>query len=275
MKNQKGYAKGIRIILYILDIFFICLLGYKIYNSSLKHSNNQNNIQETEKITFDETIIKDLISSIPFDITTMGAYKDAYNGEKTTVDNILSMALASTTIGRYKESYTAKNGNDEEINSLLKAQNIDKAIVYYKDDINNQLVKKYNIDLNMIESSPKDIELVYLNDKYITIILKPNDIFKHSKISIEYNFFQEKDEIIVREKTLFMVTENNKYQIYTNTNIDSEKPIKVYEVTETNNTFETISNQIKEDMQDYQSEFKHIFKKGANGYYWYSTEFIQ
>ena len=275
MKNQKGYAKGIRIILYILDIFFICLLGYKIYNSSLKNSNIQNNIQEPEKITFDETIIKDLISSIPFDITTMGAYKDAYNGEKTTIDNILSMALASTTIGRYKESYTGKNGNDEEIKKLLKAKNIDTAIVYYKEDINNQLVKKYNVDLNMFESSPKDIDLVYLNDKYLTIILKPNDIFKHSKISIEYNFFQEKDEIVVREKTLFMITENNKYQIYKNTNTDTEKPIKIYDVNETNNTFETISNQVKADMQDYQSEFKHIFKKSDNGYYWYSTEFIQ
>ena len=276
MKKKNGYAKGIKIIVYILDVFFLCLIGYKAYNALIKdkiNNHNQNNINEQNKIVFDEETVNKLISTIPYSSITMGIYKDAYNGKLTTINDIQSMALASTIMGNYNDSYTAKSGNSEAIKELLIKNNLDKEstyIVYTQDYIDNQLYQKYNTRINNLNNLTNDIKIVYLNDELVTILSKINDITKYNKVASNYKFYEYNDDIFIIEKTIFTVLNNDVYYIYPNSNVNEKQSfIKTFE--KENN----ILTVIKEWLNDYQPVFKHTLKKGEAGYYWYSTEYLE
>ena len=85
----------------------------------------------------------------------------------------------------------------------------------------------------------------------------------------------EKDnELVIREKALFIVLKGNEYYIYENSNINSnQEPLKTYEYN--NRTLNDIADLLKEDFKDYNVEFKHTFKMNDSGYYWYSTEVVK
>lgn len=280
MKSKKGYARGIKIILCILDIFFICFIGYRIYSAFLKNNNDNNNdIGETTEKNIDNSIFEQLITYIPFSIDTVGNYKDAYNGTFVTAMNVSAAILSSVVSGRYNESYTAKNGNTEDIITLLRENNIDRGIVFLNEDINEFLMKRYNISFDSLDNSSDNIKLITLNDKYSAFVTKTVNSTQLNKVPIYYNTYEENDDIIVLEKIVFVVLKNNKYYVYANSDISSDnEPIKMYEYTDDNGKLldiDVIAQKIKEDLINYASYFKHTFKKNDAGYYWYSTEFVE
>ena len=134
MENKN---KIIKLIIIVIIILIICFIGYKFVSSKIK--NNKKPVEEPQVKIFSKEEMEEFLSSIPYTPNTIGVYKDAYNGDKTNIDDVLSVAVASTVVGNFKNSYTVKNGNTDEINELLKKSGLERGIVFTTGYINDLL----------------------------------------------------------------------------------------------------------------------------------------
>ena len=264
MKNNKIF----KIIIIVVIIIIIGFIGYNCYKN-LRGNENVTK-KEIKKEVFDEKELNNIISYIPYSNATIGLYKDAYNGELTIINDVISMAYISSITGKLRESYSFKDNNKSYTDLLLKEQGLKNVLVYEVSFVNEQLAKKYNITLNSYDV-PDDIKIYYLNNELVVIQNDTTDISKQAKISLDGNFYESNGEIIYNEKAVFAVFKDNKYYIYENSSIKGE-PIKTYDYN--NRTLNEIASVIREDFKDYKTTFKHTFRKNELGYYWYSTEMV-
>ena len=273
MKGKKALSKGVRIFIYAIYVLVIFLVCFKAYSIIFKNNNNNNNSRKQNE-TIDKETYEEIISYIPYYLFSSGIYKDAYNGTLIKASNVEDTLIAKSIFGRYEESYTFKNGNTEEIITLLKNNNLsEKEVVYYKSDINNFLTKRYNVDLSMLKNLSATI--TNLNNEYLTVNIKSTFTPERSKVTVSYITYNEGEDIIIYEKAVFVRTNtnDNKYYVYANSNINSKDlPIKIYDITDETGKRIDISEALTKDLTDYKTLFKHTFKKNGNGYYWYSTE---
>ena len=272
IEKKKLTLESLKILVCTIFAISTCVICYKTYYTALKEKNNKYN-QNISKESIDKKTYETLISYIPYYLFSSGIYKDAYNGTLMKASNVEDTLIAKSIFGRYEESYTFKNGNTEEIITLLKNNNLsEKEVVYYKSDINNFLTKRYNVDLSMLKNLSATI--TNLNNEYLTVNIKSTFTPERSKVTVSYITYNEGEDIIIYEKAVFVRTNtnDNKYYVYANSNINSKDlPIKIYDITDETGKRIDISEALTKDLTDYKTLFKHTFKKNGNGYYWYST----
>lgn len=262
-------------------------------NDNKTNNNEENNNQD---IALDEKELELYLSYIPFLDAVLPVdeeseqYEDAYNGKKNTIDNINNEILLYKAYRKTDEYIFSK---EEDIPILNNLEICDfkpcKLAQYYKEaDINKNLLNMYNkksVDIKVL-SIPGG-GLFYQKPYYAehwgassSVYNKINKNIKGEKIN---------DYIIIEEEALFTRFADYDKDVK---QIDNKTPIKIYKNTfDMKNNKDVLNksiiyidnNDIKDglitkkfiDLNNYVfTKYKHIFKKGINGYYWYSTEVI-
>ena len=261
-----------RIIIATILIFCVLLIIFIEY----KVLNKKDNYGEKSNLTPDDII--ELLSYIPYSLLNSNSYQNAYYGSKVTSENTLVVILSPILMNRYLNDYAKDNSNFQD---KLQEYNMVYGSVYSIKDVNNYLLKRYNLKLNNIKDISDKIKMVKLDDTYMAFSNVGNSNIRtilNTLLSVE-DAYTIKDEAIITEKVLFYELKDKKYYIYKNTNISDDKNIiKIYDKIDENGkelSYTDIFNKIKEDFGDYQGTFKHTFKQNKTGYYWYSTEFIE
>lgn len=270
MKNKKV----IKIIIIIVIVLLVCIIGFVFYNRKPDEVNKDYK-DDVTRIVNDEVALNDLILSIPYSDSTMGIYKDAYSQDKTIINDVISLALASVNFRN--NSVISNDDKKETIDFYLKEQGLENEKVFTKRFINEELVKKYDINLNTYDA-PDDIQIfnineVTINNNYVVIKYEKGDFYKHLKTSLEMTINESNGQIVVNEKAVFIVLKGDTYYVYANTDINNgQEPLKTYSYD--NRSIYLMYDIVKEDFKDYNTVFRHTFRKNELGYYWYSTELV-
>ena len=268
MKRRKKIIIIVVIIL-IFSSLLIVFMGHKLLNKEKYHD-------EEIYLTPDEII--ELLSYVPYSMINVKSYNDAYYGETVTSDNILPMILFPSLITEYYDNYAFKDNESSKFSESLKKNNIERASIFKNSDIDEYLMKRYNLELDSLSDISEKIKIVKLDNAYTAITLTQND-----NLSIVYKFLISVDEatsttnsVTIKERVLFYIFKDNKYYVYKNSNIyDEVNLVKTYNAKDESGVeldANNIFNQMKEDFKDYNYQFKHTFKKNDTGYYYYSTE---
>ncbi len=269
--NKKAIAIILITIILVLGIVLILIFGNK--HANIKIYNN-----DKKKLTPEEII--DLITYIPFSYFNWDNYYNAYHGEKVTSEDIQPMILSTIFIDKVINGYNNENIENIEIKNMIDENNIENE-VFLNTDINNYLMRRYNLNLNLIKDVSDKINIINLGDKYTAFssINAGKLTYALKDLIVVNDNYITSTEAIISEKVLFYNIKNDKYYVYKNTNFtDDSNIVKIYDnIDENGKVLENkdIDEKIKEDFKEYKGEFIHTFKKNDTGYYWYSTEFVE
>ena len=266
-KKKLTIASIILLVVIMVCILIITHLGNKI----------KLNLQSEEAKALTPDNIIELLSYIPYSIINIDNYKAAYYGDKVTSEDAIPVILSPYLMSEYLDDYAKDSSNFE---NRLKELNMEYSSVYLTKDIENYLKTRYNLKLNDIKDISDKIKIAKLDNKYTAFSIEGNN-----KLTLLFNTFLSvtdasyiDDGIMITEKTLFYTLKDDKYYVYKNTNVIDENIIKVYNKIDESRKeldYSDIIEKIKEDFKDYNGTFKHTYKKNNNGYYWYSTEFVE
>ncbi len=256
-------------------------------NNNEENNSNQNNKEEV--ITLNEKELEEYLNYIPIDISG-GVYKKGYSNIQNIDKYLLLEHLVTNIIN--KENYNFKNNKTIKHNFEIICNEDSTYFIDYcpeeKDALDTFLTTESYISLNYINSKSKKMynkELTGFqntkpSDKAITIggllYYYYNDNFiqysgGNDDISIvhlidKYNATDK--ELNIYEYVAKSTSEYDIENIQALEDIDSGYSINI------DNKNVNLQQILKENKNKF-TKYKHIFKKGVNGYYWYSTEIVK
>ena len=271
--------------------------GNKKQENNVQENDNLNNKQEenngelkNENITDEE--IEALLSYVPFlnGVPAGMIYDDAYDGNYNTIDTINKEILLYVAL----DNKPFDLSDTEDCIIIEKNEKIcgQSGICYYEESETSCVEpneKKINYYLNKafrISNSELPTELQYYG---CYVIKKDNHyfIFQNAGSPISYykvidstsHKLDENNDLIIYENVYFYPRDF--WNIYSNTRNMHEDVYKnnnyIYSFEISENEYYNITNdKIKQYLINIKpAQYKHIFKKDKDGYYWYSTEMIK
>lgn len=274
--------KSIKIFILILLVITILLFTYYIFfNKKENKFERHYNMYDIQDNIISEEELNELIKTIPY-FSYINSVIDAYNGTKVYGLDAIDIIIFNTF-------YTSKkidlNNEDPELLNNLDSQyhflqNNSYAYLIYDSKSVEAMLAKYHLEFNVLDEKViilPNYKVTILNNKYTLVeVLNTRESFiQMFPIVISNTVTHEKDKLILEEKKLFVVKDNETYKVYRNTHdaknninpIAEIEGIESYADVMKDDTLRTITNF---------TTFKSIFNKDENGeYYWYSTEMIK
>lgn len=250
---------------FILFIIFI-LIGFIIYVE--RTLSDKTEITSNRTTNSKETLLDDEIEEYLSYVPTSTYYKfDAYSGKIVTKDNINEKILLENIF------YKSEKYDSIEIIKHKFCGECQADIYVLESTFIDMAKKMYNLD-NINETSfyCDDLSvLVEKSDNYYGGIKSAGNIF-YKKINFNINYEINNSELFIYEKSGFIFKNSvGEFELY---KYNKFKLIKTYS---SNLNLTSVIEQTKEYMNDNIkefAEFKHIFKKYNDNYYWYSTEIV-
>ncbi len=262
-------------ILLIITVGLSAFIAYdKLINvtkTEVKKEDKKEVKETNKKLT--KADVKYYTSMVPFTPEDLDNIKDAYTGQKTTIDDIndetkYSMAFNNTfrtTEKPSKEDYSKEflelyGGNaPEEVTDYVNVK---------ASDMEETMKRLYNISLNNVSSFEYPGGRVFKLGNYYCLYMGRGSTGSYKmtddrQLHYEYD---DNDNLIIAESVLigFENLETHKIDVYNNTS----RTTKIGEIDD------YIENYIGNGFVP--TNFKHTFKKNNDGnYYWYSTEVIE
>lgn len=230
-----------------------------------------NSTEKDTKLDINSEQIQLLYKYIPA-MNTNKIEVNAYQNKKVTKDSLSNKYLLGYAFSNLKLANSEKEKidgmeSDTEWYSFKASLLQNKAKQMY-----GTVIKNESFDIGYGE------ECNYANEKYTHSIggTSAESLTNIRKIMTAY---QENDTICIKDKYMVLIQkgEENTNILYKSSEqtdvIDSKVDVKQIMQQENESTIKQTSDNLVSKYQNNMKEYKHIFKKDANGnYYWYSTE---
>lgn len=257
-------------------------------SSSMSSDVSSEDEDNSVKINLNNDEIEDLLGMIPYLYATPvidDVYKDAYDGSKVFNNSINKDILLASAYFNLEPLEFDELVDAPLIKVLGKGYDGIYACLYYKKDVVQRYIQdSFNIS---IDNLPNKVSIpggtFFLQDDYYMVYFGAgSDAYYRKRFS--YEVFEENKDIIIKEKVLFMTLDYDnclpmdceKYGVYKNTtDLHNNKNKIGVVVNGVDFNFDENYDLVWGNIIKYTpSEFKHVFKKGSRGYYWYSSEQI-
>lgn len=280
-------------IIFVIIIILVCALTATVTYIVVDNKNSKDDVKENNNdkdpaktddlITLSESELKELVNSVPKvdyydDYAKFNVYRKPSDINKMTETNMINEALTRLTLDI-----------DVPSENTYQIPNFERTFEYRYSlsEVKKLISEMYNKN----DITPQEFNLSELNGTYIgsQVLFEYYDNYFYgwlacaecgdNHISYIDTYEAKEDEIIIYEYSAELIEnlgcENadqiKDYQTSASAEIEKELNDKFVCVTEYEKNNQTIEEYFKTIKNKF-TKYKHTFKKGSNGYYWYQTD---